>query len=213
MPAMAKKQPLKASVPPPEPATSAPKAKGKAKAETPAPARKTRAPVPAPASKPPAKRSASRAREKVAAAEATEKRWDLVDVMDRIAQGDSATAIAKSYGKTVASLCLWLDSDDSVSKAYARAKEFRAHVLVGEIGDVARDVLKGKTEPNAARVAIDAMKWTASKLLPKQYGDKLELAGKVETDSELSDVQRAARLLAILERARAARQSDSEPRK
>ena len=36
-------------------------------------------------------------------------------------------------------------------------------------------VLAEEVNPNAARVAIDALKWTASRLLPKRYGDRLDV--------------------------------------
>ena len=34
---------------------------------------------------------------------------------------------------------------------------------------------KGELEPNAGRVAIDALKWIASKLKPREYGDRAQL--------------------------------------
>ena len=50
-------------------------------------------------------------------------------------------------------------------------------------GELAEHVETGKLDPNAGRVAIDALKWIASKLKPRSYGDKLELAGKVGGES------------------------------
>lgn len=37
--------------------------------------------------------------------------------------------------------------------------------------DTARDVVAGKVDPHAGKVAISAYQWRASKLKPKVYGD------------------------------------------
>jgi len=44
-------------------------------------------------------------------------------------------------------------------------------------------VEKGELEPNAGRVAIDALKWSASKLKPREYGDRtrMDMNAKLET--------------------------------
>ncbi len=43
----------------------------------------------------------------------------------------------------------------------------------------------GYLDANVGRTLIDSAKWRASKLKPKVYGDRLELAGKVGTTSDL----------------------------
>lgn len=54
---------------------------------------------------------------------------------------------------------------------YMRARELRADFQADEIVHIA------DTEPDAqvARNRIDARKWVASKMLPQQYGDRLDL--------------------------------------
>jgi hypothetical protein len=44
-----------------------------------------------------------------------------------------------------------------------------------KIADVAQSVIEGGLDPNAARVAIDAYKWSAGKRRPRRYGEKLEV--------------------------------------
>lgn len=44
-----------------------------------------------------------------------------------------------------------------------------------KIADVAQSVIDGGLDPNAARVAIDAYKWSAGKRRPKRYGDNQRL--------------------------------------
>ena len=60
------------------------------------------------------------------------------------------------------------------SEQYARAKDESAHAHSERILEVVDRVLSEDVNPNAARVAIDAVKWTASRLLPKRYGDRLD---------------------------------------
>ncbi len=58
---------------------------------------------------------------------------------------------------------------------YARAREDAADTLADQIREMAGRVERGELEPNAGRVAIDALKWIASKLKPREYGDRAQL--------------------------------------
>jgi hypothetical protein len=73
-------------------------------------------------------------------------------------------------------------SDDDLASQYARAREERADYYAESILTTAQATLAGRFKPDAARVAIDAFKWTASKMAPKKYGDRLqtEHSGAVE---------------------------------
>jgi hypothetical protein len=69
----------------------------------------------------------------------------------------------------------WFETHEEFLHQYTRAKEASADAHADDIQDIADDVLKGRLDPQAARVAGDLKKWTASKLKPKKYGDKLDL--------------------------------------
>jgi hypothetical protein len=71
---------------------------------------------------------------------------------------------------------------------YTRAKDDSADALADDIIDIAQGVLKKKYDPQAARVAIDGMKWSASKLKPKKYGDKLDLTGESTVTHKFKDL-------------------------
>lgn len=86
----------------------------------------------------------------------------------------------------------WVADNKEFRNKYARAKELQAELLAEEIMDIADDVgrdtltiNKGDKDIevpdnewiNRSRLRIDARKWLLSKLLPKKYGDKLELSG------------------------------------
>lgn len=94
----------------------------------------------------------------------------------------------------------WMLKNEEFRKQYARAKEFQCQLLFDEIVEIA-DTAKpgvvvktdavGKKETiyrdmtDHRRLQIDARKWSLSKLLPKKYGDRLEVAGASDPLEEL----------------------------
>lgn len=90
-----------------------------------------------------------------------------------------------------------MDDRDDCAALYARAREVQAMLLLDEIQEIAddgeSDFLKHDKDGNpvmdkefAARskLRVDTRRWAMSKMLPKVYGDKLDLnhAGKVDGD-------------------------------
>ena len=90
-------------------------------------------------------------------------------------------------GKSLAEICRddampqyrtvfeWLANDETFALDYARAREAQGDADADKIGDIANQVVLGMMDPTAARVAIDAYKWTAGRRKPKVYGDKLDV--------------------------------------
>jgi hypothetical protein len=84
----------------------------------------------------------------------------------------------------------WLNENKDFADQYARARETMLEAMADEILDIADDQ-SGDTvkDPetgyeradtewiNRSRLRVDSRKWLLSKLLPKKYGDKLELSG------------------------------------
>ena len=97
-------------------------------------------------------------------------------ICQRIAEGESLVDILKEKGMPGYSTFMrWLSEDEQLRENYARAREAQGDAYADRIDDVADRVLSGEIDPQAARVAIDALKWSAGKRLPKKYGDKLGL--------------------------------------
>jgi hypothetical protein len=97
-----------------------------------------------------------------------------------VSAGCSLSDIARAYDVNIATVWRATDRSPERAQAYARAQAERAHVYAGRITDLAMLTTRGLVDPQAARVALDAYKWTASKLVPKTYGDKLEVEARVE---------------------------------
>jgi hypothetical protein len=104
----------------------------------------------------------------------------------------------KQLGISRQTIYTWIDTRDGFLDKYARATSERADYKAEEIDRIAYDVLDGRYDPNSGRVAIDALKWTASKLKPKAYGDRqvIDVTGNV-THASLSDDDLSKRLLEL----------------
>lgn len=94
------------------------------------------------------------------------------------------------------------------SEQYAQARSANGHAHGDRVADLAVDVLQGTYDPQAAKVAIDALKWSAERMAPKQYGTKVtnEHTGKdggaIEVEEKpVSDRDLARRIAFILTKA------------
>jgi hypothetical protein len=77
----------------------------------------------------------------------------------------------------------WRLEHEEFSAKYARAKLAQADILAEECLEIADN----STPENVTvdRLRTDTRKWLASKLLPKQYGDKMLLEQKTEENEQL----------------------------
>lgn len=99
----------------------------------------------------------------------------------RLVEGQSLAEICRDPAMPgYRTVFTWLSSNEEFRHDYARAREAQADADADAIGDIARRTLAGEFDPASARVAIDALKWTAGKRKPKSYGDKLELSGDAQ---------------------------------
>ena len=77
----------------------------------------------------------------------------------------------------------WLVADADFAHKYARARMAQADVLFDRMEAVEEAVSAGTMDSHAARVVLDSMRWRASKLAPKVYGDRLDVS---VSDSRIS---------------------------
>jgi hypothetical protein len=98
----------------------------------------------------------------------------------RVSEGESLNKICKSNGfPTKTTFYKWLREHKTLNDQYARAKEDRADTYSDELIDIADELagrgLLSSEKIQAARVRIDTRKWIASKLHPRNYGDRTAL--------------------------------------
>ena len=65
----------------------------------------------------------------------------------------------------------WLHDNEELRKQYARARDEQSDTYAAMVVDEAFSA----SDAQIGRLRVDALKWAASKLAPKKYGDKLEV--------------------------------------
>lgn len=104
----------------------------------------------------------------------------LEEICARISEGQSLASVCRDDDMPeIRAVWRWLASDEDFSRDYARAIQARAMAHADRVLDVTEAVMRGEIPADAARVALDGMKWTASRLLPKMYGDRQQLEATV----------------------------------
>jgi len=115
--------------------------------------------------------------------------FDLRDVTDRIASGESLQQIAEVYQRKRQSLWKWLHRNEERKLAYLGALEERAFLHAQEIEAIAIKAERGEIPADVARVSIDARKWIASRFHPKLLGERTRSELHVRTDHSFEFLQ------------------------
>lgn len=126
------------------------------------------------------------------------------EVCQLIEEGMSLRKAVKKIGINHSTFFKYIDNDENgesnMRKAqYARAMELRAEFMADEILDISDDssndtiyTEKGEIEnkewTNRSKLRVDSRKWLLSKLMPKKYGDKIDVTSdgeKVTTSANI----------------------------
>jgi hypothetical protein len=103
-----------------------------------------------------------------------------------IAQGVSLRKAAEEIGVHNSTPLLWCKANADFDQQYARAREIGYRLLAEEIieisDDSSGDMLETDNGPKPnpemvarSRLRVDSRKWMLSKMLPKIYGEKLDV--------------------------------------
>lgn len=101
------------------------------------------------------------------------------DVADRIcaeiADGLSLRTVCNADDMpSRVSVFRWIRENEDFKDRFDRARKEGAHALVDDMQGLADDET---LDPNSRRIRVDTRKWIASKMLPKVYGEKVQLSG------------------------------------
>ncbi|NAW50772.1 hypothetical protein GNY06_05035 [Elizabethkingia argentiflava] len=116
-------------------------------------------------------------------------------IITEIAENNrSVRSILKDEGMpSMRTFFKWLKEDEEKVKQYEISCEIRAASLFDEMMDIAYNTENGTTEKiidgerkeiitsdmlGHRRLKIDTIKWALSKMMPKKYGDKLDVTSK-----------------------------------
>lgn len=98
------------------------------------------------------------------------------EICDRIVEGTSLAEICRDPEMPAyRTVFRWLRENEAFRQDYTRAREDQGDTDADAVSDIAQQALLGLIDPSAARVAIDARKWTAGRRKPKVYGDKIDV--------------------------------------
>ena len=106
---------------------------------------------------------------------------EVCEIQDRlvaeIQTGRSLRQVCGDEGMPdIRTVTRWLVADADFAHKYARARMAQADVLFDRMEAVEEAVSAGTMDSHAARVVLDSMRWRASKLAPKVYGDRLDVS-------------------------------------
>lgn len=108
------------------------------------------------------------------------------EIFQRLSAGESLRAICKSdHLPSDFAVRNWIvnDKPSGISSRYAHARALGLDAMAEEAIEISED----KTDdPASRRVRVDTRKWFLSKLAPKKYGDRIELAGDKENPLEVN---------------------------
>ena len=116
------------------------------------------------------------------------------EICDYIAEGNSLNSWLNEKSKSRpkrTTVYRWLGEHEYFRDNYARAREESADFHAEKILEV---VERDDLNPNDKRVRIDAMKWVASKLKPRSYGDRV---AHEHTDGEGKPLQSSVNLTVL----------------
>lgn len=97
------------------------------------------------------------------------------EICERLATGESLRKVCgqdrKEHLPGQTTVYQWLATNEEFAKQYAQARESQAETYADQVVDEALTA----TDAAIGRLRMDALKWAASKLAPKKYGDRQTL--------------------------------------
>ena len=97
---------------------------------------------------------------------------ELADtICERMANGESLRSICREIGLLPSTVIMWMNHNKAFFEQYAQARQKQAD----SYADMILDEAFNSHDAQIGRLRVDALKWVASKLAPKRYGDKVEV--------------------------------------
>lgn len=119
----------------------------------------------------------------------------IQNVLAGMRSGLSAFKSCQAAGVPQSTFNRWVDADVKLAEDYAHAREDLIERIASEVMDLADSEVPetgdGKKDWQAIqkhKLQVDTRKWLLSKLAPKKYGDRLELAGDKENPLQVQTI-------------------------
>ena len=92
-------------------------------------------------------------------------------ICERMANGETLRAVCRDIGLPPSTVIEWTMNNKTFSEQYTQARQKQAD----SYADMILDEAFNSHDAQIGRLRVDALKWVASKLAPKRYGDKVEV--------------------------------------
>lgn len=112
------------------------------------------------------------------------------ELCDRLIQGKSITAVCDCEDMpAITTVFRWLQDNETFREKYSRARDLQADVFAAQTIDIADEALIGVKTVNSvkdglktytgdnterSRLMIESRKWTAAKIAPLRYGERIQ---------------------------------------
>lgn len=122
-----------------------------------------------------------------------ELREKVLQALELVSAGEPATKSAKAVGLSNGSFYRALEGDTDLQRAYHLAAQLRAEALADEIVEIADT----DPDPHRAKNRMWARTWTASKLRPSRYGEKVmvDVGGSISLRAILDTAEKRRAML------------------
>ena len=124
----------------------------------------------------------------VGAVEITDEQIEVV--IARLADGLTLKQSCKKSKFSYTNIIRRIGDNPALKQLHARAREEYVRSRVQDMHDIAKNP---KIEPARARLMMDAIKWEAARVLPKEFGDRVQQEVIITNNTTLSTRMAAAR--------------------
>lgn len=134
----------------------------------------------------------------------------IEEVITRIGEGLTLKQSCKKSKFDYVNVVKRISANGELKQLHARAREEYIRTRVQDMHDIAKNP---RIDPQRARVMIDVIKWESARVLPKEYGDRVQQEVIITNNTTLSQRMSMARARAAVKDAVLAppeRKDDSE---
>lgn len=115
---------------------------------------------------------------------------EVIEIVERIADGLTLKQSCKKSKRAYANVKKRIDEVQQLKSLYAQAREEYVRARVQEMHDIAKNP---RIDPARARIMIDVIKWEAARVIPKEYGDRVQQEVIITNNTTLSTRMAQAR--------------------
>ena len=119
---------------------------------------------------------------------------DIIEIIERLADGLTLKQSCKKSKRAYANVVKRIGENPDLKKLHAHAREEYVRSRVQDMHDIAKDK---KIDPARARLMMDAIKWEAARVLPKEFGDRVQQEVIITNNTTLSQRMQKARTRAL----------------